>query len=248
MTTAIFIPARLASTRLSRKVLADIGGKPMIQHVLERALRANLGPVVLSCDHEDIAEIGRKLSVPTFLTDSDLPSGSDRLYQALQEFDPEKKFETIINLQGDLPTLDPALIKYVLEPLDNPETDISTLACPLQNDEESHNPNIVKAILAGPYGNNVAIRQALYFTRASAPAGHGPKYHHIGLYAYRRQALETFISLPPSLLETQEKLEQLRALEAGLRLDARLVDTIPLGVDSASDLEKARETLQGTII
>lgn len=240
MSVVLIVPARLASTRLPRKVLADIGGKPMIQHVLEKALAADLGPVVLACDHEDVAIIGRRLSVPTFITDSNLPSGSDRLYQALQQYDPQGCYEKILNVQGDLPTIDPTLIHHVLAPLEQEVTDISTLACRIQDPREHENPNVVKAVLAAPHEVTTPIRRALYFSRAAVPTGEGPRYHHIGLYGYRRPALETFIQLPPSPLEKQEKLEQLRALEAGLRLDAYVVETIPLGVDSQDDLDKAR--------
>lgn len=237
----IMVPARMASTRLPRKVLADIHGKPMIQHVLERALAANLGPVVLACDHPEVEAVGQKLSVPTFLTDPDLASGSDRIYQALKAFDEAGKYTHIVNVQGDLPTLTPDLIGAVLKPLEAPEVDIGTLATRIQKDEERDNPHIVKIALAGD--PDASLRRALYFSRSPVPSGAGPHYHHIGLYAYRRHALEKFVAFPPACLEKQERLEQLRALEANFRIDVHLVETVPLGVDSPEDLAVVRSLL-----
>tara|TARA_A100000171_G_scaffold52019_2_gene68599 strand:- start:477 stop:1214 length:738 start_codon:yes stop_codon:yes gene_type:complete len=243
----------MASNRLKAKVLADIHGKPMIQHVLEGALKANLGPVVLACDHPDIAAIGHKISVATFLTDPDLPSGSDRIYQALQLFDPEKKYEKVINVQGDLPTLEASLIRSVLKPLEDPNVDMSTLAAVIQDKNEEENPNVVKIALAQKKKTSPGVTsqepsldpiyRALYFSRSCIPFGEGPHYHHIGLYGYQRNALDTFITLSPSRLEQQEKLEQLRALEAGFQINVHLVETVPLGVDSQEDLDKARSIL-----
>ena len=239
----IIIPARLKATRLPDKPLADILGKPMIVWVMERALAANLGPVVIACAEAEIKNAVEKAGGRAVLTDPDHPSGSDRIFEALNKVDPNGEYDTVINVQGDLPTIDPAIIKAALKPLiDNPATDIATLIAEIKLEEEKTNPKVVKAIVGLQPGQLIA--PALYFTRATAPTGDGPLYHHIGLYAYRRAALARFIELPQGVLEKRERLEQLRALENGMRIDAHLVDTVPLGVDTMDDLNRARAMLE----
>ncbi len=236
----VLIPARMASTRLPGKPLLDIGGLPMIVHVLRRAEAAKLGRVAVATDTIDIAEAVRSHGGEAVMTSQNHPSGSDRIYEALDQIDPEARIDIVINLQGDFPTILPDNIRAVPGPLADPAVDIATLAAEIHTDEESSNPNVVKAI-GSPLGERRL--RALYFTRATAPHGEGPRYHHIGLYAYRRVALQRFVALPPSPLERQEKLEQLRALEAGMRIDVTIVDTVPRGVDTPADLETAREIL-----
>jgi 3-deoxy-manno-octulosonate cytidylyltransferase (CMP-KDO synthetase) len=238
----IVIPARMAATRLPGKPLADIAGVPMIVHVLRRAQAAGVGPVVVATDSPDVAAVVDKSGGRAVLTRADHPSGSDRIFEALRKVDSQGSAKIIVNLQGDLPTLDGTAIAAALRPLADSAVDIATLAAEIKVAGERTNPNVVKVV-----GTPVAPSRlrALYFTRASAPAGEGPLYHHIGLYAYRRAALERFVKLPPSPLERREKLEQLRALEAGMRIDVEIVDTVPLGVDTAEDLEKARAMLTG---
>lgn len=237
----VVIPARMASTRLPGKPLADIGGVPMIVQVWKRAMEAAVGPVLVACAEAEIAEAVREHGGEAVLTDPDLPSGSDRVWQAVERFDPQERFSAIVNVQGDLPTLDPALVADSLAPLDDPAVDIATLVAEITKPSERDNPNVVKAILG--LKPDQRRGRALYFTRATAPTGDGPLYHHIGLYAYRRAALKRFVSLPPGVLETRERLEQLRALEDGMRIDAVLVDTVPLGVDTPEDLQAARAAL-----
>lgn len=237
----VVIPARMASTRLPGKPLADIAGRPMIVQVWQRAMEAAVGPVLVACAEPEIAEAVRAAGGEAVLTDPDLPSGSDRVWQAVERFDPQGRFDLIVNVQGDLPTLDPALVRASLAPLADEAVDIATLVAVIGDESERDNPNVVKAVCGLAPGQTRA--RALYFTRATAPTGPGPLYHHIGLYTYRRSALERFVSLPPAVLETRERLEQLRALEAGMRIDAVLVDTVPLGVDTPEDLEKARRIL-----
>ncbi|WP_404381948.1 3-deoxy-manno-octulosonate cytidylyltransferase [Caenispirillum salinarum] len=237
----VVIPARMASTRLPGKPLADIGGVPMIVQVWKRAMEAAVGPVLVACAEARIAEAVRSHGGEAVLTDPDLPSGSDRVWQAVERFDPQGRFASIVNVQGDLPTLDPALVAAALEPLADPAVDIATLVAEIIRDAERDNPNVVKAILG--LKPDQRRGRALYFTRATAPTGDGPLYHHIGLYAYRRAALQRFVGLPPGVLETRERLEQLRALEDGMRIDAVLVDTVPLGVDTPDDLQAARAIL-----
>ena len=238
--TVILIPARMAATRLPGKPLADIGGVPMIVHVLRRAQEAAIGPVVVATDSEVIAAAVAKAGGHAALTRADHASGSDRIFEALQQIDVEGSAKIIVNVQGDLPTLEPAAIAAAVAPLGDPAVDIATIAAEIRSAEERSDPNVVKVV-----GTPIAPGRlrALYFTRATAPAGEGPFYHHIGLYAFRRAALESFIKLPPSPLERRERLEQLRALEAGMRIDVALVDTVPLGVDTPADLEKARAML-----
>jgi 3-deoxy-manno-octulosonate cytidylyltransferase (CMP-KDO synthetase) len=236
----IVIPARMAATRLPGKPLADIGGAPLIVHVLRRAQAAAIGPVVVATDSEAVAAAVAKADGRAVLTRADHASGSDRIFEALEQIDPNGHVKVIVNLQGDLPTLAPAAIAAALTPLNDPAVDIATLAAEIALAEERSDPNVVKVV--GTPVSPGRLR-ALYFTRAAAPAGDGPLYHHIGLYAFRRAALETFVKLPQSPLERREKLEQLRALEAGMRIDVALVDTVPLGVDTPEDLEKARTML-----
>jgi len=238
--TLVLIPARMAATRLPGKPLLDIAGLPMIVHVLRRAEAARIGRVVVATDDPDIAKAVKTHGGEAIMTRADHPSGSDRIFEALEALDGSGQIGTIINVQGDLPTISPADIKSVLAPLDDPKVDIATLAAVIAKDDEHANPNVVKVV-----GSPVSAERlrALYFTRATAPYGEGPRYHHIGLYAYRRDALARFVALPPSPLEVREKLEQLRALEAGMRIDVTIVDTVPLGVDTPHDLETARQML-----
>lgn len=236
----VVIPARMASTRLPGKPLADICGVPMIVQVWRRAMEAGIGRVVVAAAEREIAEAVRAAGGEAVLTDPDLPSGSDRVWQAVCEIDPDGRHTIVLNVQGDLPTLDPALIRTAYDALIRPGADISTLAAEIAVEEERTNPNVVKAVAA--FGED-RVARALYFTRATAPWGEGPLYHHIGLYGYRREALARFVALPPSPLEKREKLEQLRALEAGMAIEVALVDTVPLGVDTPADLEKARAAL-----
>jgi len=239
MNPVILIPARMASNRLPDKPLADIDGAAMIVQVWRRAIEADLGPVVVAAAEAEIKEAIVAAGGIAVLTNPDHPSGSDRIFEALQIFDPKGIYDCVVNLQGDLPTLDPNLINAVIEPLSNPDVDISTLVVEIKDEDEKTNSNVVKAVCA--FKGDRKIARALYFTRTQAPAGDGPLYHHIGIYAYKRQALERFVGLSPGLLEQRERLEQLRALEAGMRIDACLVDTRPLGVDTPEDLEKARQ-------
>ena len=226
----------MASTRLPGKPLADIAGRPLIVHVLERAVEVDIGPVLIACCEPEVAEAVRAAGGDAVMTGPDLPSGSDRIRAALDAFDPDRRFDRIVNLQGDLPTVPPEDIRAALALLDDPDVDIGTVAAEIVRDEERTNPNVVKAVFG-------ADGRALYFTRATAPTGPGPLYHHIGLYAWRRAALERFTGLPPSPLEQREKLEQLRALEAGMRVAVAVVDSVPLGVDTPADLARARELL-----
>jgi 3-deoxy-manno-octulosonate cytidylyltransferase (CMP-KDO synthetase) len=238
----VLIPARMAATRLPGKPLADIAGLPMIVHVLRRAQAAEIGPVVVATDSAEVAAIVDKAGGRAVLTRPDHASGSDRIFEALTKIDLQRSVEIVVNLQADLPTLEAAAIAAALRPLADDEVDIATLAAEIKIAGERANPNVVKVV-----GTPVARSRlrALYFTRATAPAGAGPLYHHIGLYAFRRAALERFVQLPPSTLERREKLEQLRALEAGMRVDVEIVDAVPLGVDTPEDLEKARAMLTG---
>ena len=240
MKNLILIPARMASTRLPGKPLADIAGKPMIVHVAARAAESGLGRVVVATDTQAVADAVRANGFEAVMTRTDHESGSDRIFEALSTLDPEGRVDVVINVQGDLPTIEPATIAAALSPLDDPSVDIGTLGVEIVREEERTNPNVVKIV-----GSALASKRlrALYFTRATAPWGDGPLYHHIGLYAYRRAALARFVSLPPSPLEKREKLEQLRALEAGMRIDAAIVGAVPLGVDTPEDLERAREVL-----
>ena len=244
----IVIPARLGATRLLDKPLADIHGVPMIVHVWRRAMDAAVGPVVIACDDEAIAAAVRQAGGQAILTRPDHASGSDRIFEALETLDPEGRYDTVINLQGDLPTIAPEIIRAVLTPLAETAVDIATLAAPISDPEERADPNVVKAAVEFTDSRpGKRIARALYFSRVPVPWDGGdaaqPLYHHIGLYAFRREALRRFVALPPSPLEKRERLEQLRALEASMRIDVALVDTIPLGVDTSADLARARVLL-----
>ena len=237
----VLIPARMASTRLPGKPLAEIAGLPMIVQVCRRAEEAKVGPIVVAAAEREIAEAVERAGYRAVLTDPALPSGSDRIHAALRAIDPQGRHQSVVNLQGDLPTLDPALIEAVLEPLADPAVEIATIAAAIREEHERTDPNVVKAAAAFAPGRRIA--RALYFSRATIPSGAGDHYHHIGIYAYRRAALERFVALPQGILEKREKLEQLRALEAGMRIDVALVDTVPLGVDTPAELERARAIL-----
>jgi 3-deoxy-manno-octulosonate cytidylyltransferase (CMP-KDO synthetase) len=230
----------MASTRLPNKPLAEIGGEAMIVQVWQRACAAECGRVVVAAAEKEIAEAIEAAGGEAVLTDPALPSGSDRIHAALQQIDPDGAYDAIINLQGDLPTLEPHLVKATLAALDG--YDMSTLVAEIKHSDERDNPNVVKAVLAMQSAN---FGRALYFTRATAPTGDGPLYHHIGIYGYTRAALDSFVSLPPSPLEKRERLEQLRALEAGFSIAAAIVDTVPVGVDTAADLAHAERVLKG---
>lgn len=239
--TVVLIPARMASTRLPNKPLADIAGLPMIVQVLRRAQEADVGPVVVACAEREIADAVERAGGIAIMTNPSHPSGTDRIFEALTIFDPQKKYQHIVNVQGDLPTLNPHIIVEALSLLLTSGVDIGTLVAEITDPEERTNPNVVKAVLA--LSASQQNGRALYFTRATAPYGEGVLYHHIGLYTYTRKALEAFVQLSPSPLEQREKLEQLRALENGMRIDAAIVNTVPLGVDTPADLEKARRVL-----
>jgi 3-deoxy-manno-octulosonate cytidylyltransferase (CMP-KDO synthetase) len=236
----ILIPARMESTRLPGKPLADICGKPMIVQVWLRAVASGLGPVVVATDSVAVQGAVEAAGGTVVMTRADHTTGSDRIAEALAIFDPGRNFDCVINVQGDLPTIDPKIIRAVAEPLSDPDVDIATLACEIVEAHERTDANVVKAV-GTPVGKNRL--RALYFTRATAPSGKGPLYHHIGLYGFKRAALERFVSLPPSYLEKRERLEQLRALENNMRIDIALVDTVPLGVDTADQLKRARQFL-----
>jgi 3-deoxy-manno-octulosonate cytidylyltransferase (CMP-KDO synthetase) len=236
MTPLILIPARMGSTRLPGKPLADVAGRPMVVQVLHRALEADIGPVAVATDSAEVAEAVRQAGGTAVMTREDHPSGSDRIFEALGRLDPHGRHDVIVNVQGDLPTINPAVIAASTRPLANDDVAVGTLAAWITREDEKANPNVVKAV-GTPIGPDHL--RALYFTRATAPYGDGPLYHHIGLYAWRRTALERFVGLPPSPLEQREKLEQLRVLEAGMRIDIILVDDVPLGVDTPEDLERA---------
>jgi 3-deoxy-manno-octulosonate cytidylyltransferase (CMP-KDO synthetase) len=240
----ILIPARMASTRLPGKPLAEIGGAPMIVQVWRRATEADIGPVVVACAEPEIADAVAAAGGQTVLTRPDHPSGSDRISEALAGIDPQHRYNVVVNLQGDLPTLDPAVIRAALAPLAEPAVDIATLVAAIEDPAEARDWNVVKVALALPPGRSIG--RALYFSRTPVPWGEGPLWHHIGLYAYRRSALARFVELAPGVLEQRERLEQLRALENGMRIDAAVVATVPLGVDTEADLARARAVLTGS--
>ncbi|OXT02873.1 3-deoxy-manno-octulosonate cytidylyltransferase [Notoacmeibacter marinus] len=240
MTSMALIPARLAANRLPGKPLADICGRPMIVHVAERTAAAGLGRVVVATDDDDIRTAVESAGFEAVMTAVDHPSGSDRIFEALERLDPKRKVEIVVNVQGDLPTLDPAIVRSAVDLLDDGDVAIGTLGARITDAAEMDNPNVVKIV--GSPMSDTRLR-ALYFTRATAPWGEGPRYHHIGLYAYRREALARFVGMPPSPLEERERLEQLRALEAGMRIDAAIVDDMPLGVDTPADLAEARRRM-----
>lgn len=241
MNRLVLIPSRMASTRLPGKPLADIGGRTMIVRVAERAVESGAGRVAVATDSPEIAETVRKAGFDAVMTGSDHQSGSDRIFEAAGLLDPDGACEVVVNLQGDMPLVDPAIVRAAIEPLADPAVDIATVCVEIVEEEERTNPNVVKVV-----GSPVDARRmrALYFTRATAPWGDGPLYHHVGIYAFRRRSLERFVTLGPSALERRERLEQLRALEAGMRVDVAIVDAVPLGVDTPADLERARGLLR----
>lgn len=241
MNPIIVIPARLASTRLPDKPLADIGGLTMIERVWRQAIKADIGPVLVAATETAIVDIIARAGGRAVLTDPKLPSGSDRIHAALRAVDPQEAHDVVVNLQGDLPALDPAAIRAVAAALVETQSDIATLAAEIDDPADYDNPSVVKPIIA--WDESGRRGRALYFTRARAPSGQGPLFHHIGIYAFRRAALARFVALPPSPLEQREKLEQLRALEAGLTIGVARVDQVPLSVDTPADLEKARKAL-----
>lgn len=255
MNPIILIPARLGATRLPDKPLADINGRPMIAHVVDRATEADLGPVCVATDDNAIAQAAQEAGAAAVLTRRDHASGSDRIFEALNVVDPDGAHDIVVNLQGDLPTLDKKSLQSALEPLADKSVDIATLATEITDPAEKTDPSIVK-IAAVPVSQGASKTgaaapldrigrrfRALYFSRATIPANQGPLYHHIGIYVYRRAALARFVDLPPGYLEQRERLEQLRAIEAGMRIDGMLVDTVPLGVDTPADLDRARALL-----
>jgi 3-deoxy-manno-octulosonate cytidylyltransferase (CMP-KDO synthetase) len=247
MNPIIVIPARMASTRLPGKPLADIHGRPMILHVLDRAREAAIGPVVVACAEAAIAAVVRAAGAVAVLTDPALPRGTDRVQAALLEIDPQGRHDVVINLQGDLPSIPPDYLRRVLAALADPAFDIATLVAPVTSAAEAASPSVVKAACAfadGRSGDSRAVAPALYFSRATIPAGEGPLWHHIGIYAFRRAALARFVALPESPLEQREALEQLRALEAGMRIACARVEHAPFGVDTPADLERARADLR----
>jgi 3-deoxy-manno-octulosonate cytidylyltransferase (CMP-KDO synthetase) len=237
----VVIPARMAATRLPNKPLADINGKPMVVHVLERALESGVGPVLVATDSAEIARAVEAAGGRAVMTRPDHPSGSDRVHEAVEAADPDGRHDVIVNLQGDFPTIDPRAVAASILPLADPAVDIATLAAEIVDEDERTANSVVKLI-----GSEISPgrMRALYFTRAAAPTGPGPLYHHVGLYAYRRRALARFVALPPSPLELREKLEQLRAIEAGMRIDVSIIAQVPRGVDTPGDLILARELLK----
>jgi 3-deoxy-manno-octulosonate cytidylyltransferase (CMP-KDO synthetase) len=241
MNPIVVIPARMAASRLPGKPLADIAGEPMIVKVWRQAMKANIGPVVVAAGETSIAEAIERAGGRAVVTDPELASGSDRIYAALQAIDPEAHFDAVINLQGDLPELDPDAVKHVVAALERSGADIATLAAAISDPADYDNPDVVKPIVA--WDPTLEHGRALYFTRARAPSGDGALFHHIGIYAFTRQALARFVALAPSALEKREKLEQLRALEAGMTIEVARVDAVPLSVDTPADLERARKLL-----
>jgi 3-deoxy-manno-octulosonate cytidylyltransferase (CMP-KDO synthetase) len=237
----VIIPARMASTRLPGKPLADINGRPMIVHMLERGREADLGPVAVACGDAVIADAVRAAGGHAVLTDPALPSGSDRVFAALAELDPERRHDVVVNLQGDFPTITAAQLRLAVAPLDDRDCDIGTLVVPIASAAEADTASFVKAACAFADGQTVA--PALYFSRQPIPWGDGPRWHHVGIYAYRRAALARYVALPPSPLERRENLEQLRALEAGMRIACARIGHGPFGVDTPEDLERARRLL-----
>ena len=241
MRPIVLIPSRLASTRLPNKPLADIHGRPMILHVLDRAREAGIGPAVVACADPEIAGAVRAAGGEAVLVPDDLPSGTDRIQRALALLDPAGEHDVVVNLQGDLPTLPPEQLRAVLLPLADPEVDVATLVSPIIDAAEADSVSVVKCACA--FGPEAAVARALYFSRRPVPWGEGPLWHHVGVYAYRRAALARFVALPVSALEQRERLEQLRALENGMRVSAARVPHAPFGVDTLADLERARAAL-----
>ncbi|MBV8565389.1 MAG: 3-deoxy-manno-octulosonate cytidylyltransferase [Methylobacteriaceae bacterium] len=237
----VLIPARMASARLPGKPLADIHGEPMIVRVWRRAVAADIGPVAVATDAEEIAAAVAAVGGRVVMTQQGHPSGSDRIFEAVEALDPHRRHDVVVNVQGDFPTIEPAAIRATASVLADSPAEIGTIAARITRAAERTDPNVVKVV-----GSEIAPgrMRALYFTRATAPFGEGPLYHHIGFYAFRRDALARFVALPPSPLEKREGLEQLRALEAGMRIDVAEVDTVPLGVNTPEELERAREFLR----
>ncbi|MCG8510407.1 MAG: 3-deoxy-manno-octulosonate cytidylyltransferase [Rhodospirillales bacterium] len=240
----VIIPARMHSTRLPGKPLAEIHGEAMIVHVWRRGVEADVGPVVVACAEPEIADAIEQAGGKAILTRPDHASGSDRIFEALGKADPDRKHDAVVNVQGDLPTVAADVVRASLKPLEKAEVGIATIAAIITEPSERANPNVVKAVIG--LGEGRTVGRAHYFSRATVPAGDGPLYHHIGLYTFRREALEAFVGLPRGVLEARERLEQLRALENGIRIDVALVDTVPLGVDTPADLERARGMLAST--
>jgi 3-deoxy-manno-octulosonate cytidylyltransferase (CMP-KDO synthetase) len=245
MSTIIVIPARMASTRLPGKPLADIAGQSMIVRVWRQAIKAATGPVIVAAAEQEIADEIMRAGGEAVLTDASLPSGSDRVHQAMRRYDPDRRFTAVINLQGDLPALDPLALSRVEQTLADSGAAIATLAAPITHPEDAENPAVVKAIAAWNSAGNRG--RALYFTRGRSPYGEGPLFHHVGIYAFTREALDRFIALPVSPLENREKLEQLRAIEAGMHIEVGRIDEVPLSVDTPEDLERARRILSSLI-
>ena len=241
MNPIVVIPARLQSTRLPNKVLADIAGQTMIERVWRQAVKAALGPVLVAAAEQEIVDVIVRAGGNAVVTDPALPSGSDRVFAALESVDPEAAYDVVVNLQCDLPALDPAMIRAAAHVLAATDTDIATLAAQIDDPADRDNPSVVKPVVA--WEKDGRQGRALYFTRATAPSGAGPLFVHIGIYAFRRAALKRFVALPPSPLEQREKLEQLRALEAGMTVGIARVDAVPLSVDTPADLAKARAAL-----
>ena len=242
MSAIVLIPARMASTRLPGKPLADINGAPMIVHVWRRAVEADVGRVVVATDEPAIVAAIEAAGGEAVMTRADHLNGSARIHEALVTLGSTD--DVVVNLQGDIPTVEPATVRAAMAPLADPAVDIATVCVPIARAEERTDPNVVKVVGTPAVPGNPGILRVFYFTRATAPWGEGPLYHHIGLYAYRRAALDRYVALPPSGLELRERLEQLRALEAGMRIDAAIVDAVPLGVDTPADLERARQAMR----
>ncbi len=238
----VIVPARLAAERLPNKPLARIAGEPMIVHVWRRAIAADVGPVLVACGDAAIGEVIVRVGGEAIMTDPALPSGSDRVHAAAAIYDPDRAFDHVLNLQGDLPAIDPTSIRQALAPLAESAVDLATLVAPTEDPMVRADPNIVKAVMS--LASGATLGQALYFSRSDVPFGDGPIWRHIGVYAWRREVLDRFVRAAPSPLERREKLEQLRALEAGMRIDAVVVDDAPLGVDTPEDLERARALLE----
>ena len=242
MTTLTIIPARLAATRFPNKPLADICGKPMILHVAAQAAQADLGPVIIASGDEAISQVVREAGFLAFDTPADLPSGTDRVFAALQQFDPEGKFQHIINLQGDLPTMDPVGLQHLSRLLEDPRFDMVTLACPITDLQEQESPHVVKAVLS--LGADPQMAEGIYFTRKEVASSDGRYYHHIGVYGFQREALKRYVDLPPAPLEQFERLEQLRFLENGMRVGVSILHTAPCGIDTKEDLERMCTLMQ----
>lgn len=240
--TIVLIPARMASTRLPGKPLADINGLPMIVQCWKRAMEANIGQVLVAAAEVEIADVVRAQGGDAIVTDPALPSGSDRIAEALALRDPQRRFEYVVNLQGDLPTIDSLSIQRCLAGLTNEAADISTIAAKIARDEDVANPNIVKAV--APLSDEREVAFARDFLRSVGPEHSPPYWHHIGVYAYKRAVLERFVSLPVSEREAERKLEQMRAMDNGMRIAVVRVDTVPLGVDTPAELETARRMLR----